>query len=186
MRKVRLTARPVRWLVVGALAGAATLLSGCAGTPGAAAVVNGDVISSEDVRVAVEQLGALYDEVNTVNVTTVLIQEPILTQVATEHGIGVSEKETVDLLNTRATQAGVDPLDEYAPSTLAVARYALTNSKMQDADDADDLSTEVATRITDADIDVNPRFGEYDPETLQLTAPSAPAWIFVPAASVAE
>ena len=162
------------------LAGGVALLTGCSGTPGAAAVVNGEVITSEDVRVAVDQLGSLYEQVNTVNVLSVLVQEPILMDVADEHGIGVSDEEAEVLLNAAAENAGVDAPDEYAPSTLAIAKFAKANSKLQDADDAADISDEIAKRIGDADIEVNPRFGDFDADSLTVLAPATPSWIVVP------
>lgn len=146
-------------LLAGGALAAAAALGACSGTPGAAAVVDDRVITADEVQVAVEQLGGLFQGVSTQTVTSVLIQEPTITELAAENGIGVSPEQARTLLESAATAGGAALPDDLAPSTIAVARYVQASGALQDADNAAELAQQFSERIGELDIEVNPRFG---------------------------
>ena len=163
-------------LLAGGALAAAAALGACSGTPGAAAVVAGRAIPASDVRVAVEQLGGLFQGVSTQTVTSVLIQEPTISAIAAENGVGVSTAQAQDLLDSASQAAGVTLPDDLAPSTLAVARYVQASGALQDAPNAPELAQQFSDRIAELDIEVNPRFGTLL-EDANIDAPAVRPWV---------
>lgn len=165
-------------LMAGALV-AVALLAGCTGQPGAAAIVDGRTISTAELATAAEQLKPIFNGGGANDVLGVLINEPFATQVASEHGIGVNDDEARGLLRTAMTQAvGEAAADdvEFGEGALAVARYSLAISGMRDAPGGDAAFQEYQEKVSAADVEVNPRFGAYAPET-GVTAATPPSWV---------
>lgn len=165
---------------------AAGLLAGCSGTPGAAAVVDDRVIRTSDVQVASDELAALGQSFDVSAVISVLIQEPTVTAIAQEHGVGVSDSDAVALLDQVAESlgqadgattpdAGTGTPETFSDATIAIARYSLASGNLQEADDADAIGEEVAERLAALDVDVNPRFGTAD-ESQNVTALTSWPW----------
>jgi hypothetical protein len=164
--------------MAGAVA-AVALLAGCTGQPGAAAVVDGRTISTAELATAAEQLKPIFNGGGANDVLGVLINEPFATEVAAERGVGVSDEQALDLLRSVTEQAlGAEAAAdaEFGEGALAVARYSLAVTGLRDVPDAQDAMLEYQEKITSADIEVNPRFGDYTPET-GVTAPVAPSWL---------
>lgn len=165
---------------------AAGLLAACSGTPGAAAVVDDRVISTSDVQVASDELAALGQSFDVAAVISVLIQEPTVTAIATEHGVGVSDEEAIALLDqvaqsspTAGTLAGAET--EFSDATIAIARYSLASGNLQETSDPEAVGEEVAERLGELDVEVNPRFGTAD-ENQNVTALTSWPWIVAPEA----
>ncbi len=164
--------------MAGAVA-AVALLAGCSGQPGAAAVVDGRTISTAELARAAEELKPIFNGAGTNDVLGVLINEPFATEVAAERGVGVSDQQALDLLRSVTEQAlGEEAAAdaEFGEGALAVARYSLAVTGLRDVPDAQDAMLEYQEKISAADVEVNPRFGDYTPET-GVTAPTAPSWI---------
>ncbi len=163
-------------LLAGAALAAAAVLGGCAGTPGAAAVVDGRAIPASDVQIAVEQIGGLFQGVSTQTVTSVLIQEPVIVELAADNGVGVSDTQARDLLRSAATASGTTLPEDLAPATIAVARYVQASGALRDAQNAPELAQEFSDRLAELDIEVNPRFGVLLPDA-NIEAPPVREWI---------
>lgn len=169
--------RQVRALVVGGLG--ALVLVGCAGQPGAAAVVDGTAVPVSDLRSAIDELGPYLNDVSATNVLTVLVHEPTIVEVAAEHGVGVSDEDAEALLDSVVTQQTPDADVTFSDASVAVARYSIALSKIQELPDADAVSQEVTERISALDVEVNPRFGTVE-DGNTLVAPTTRPWIVVP------
>jgi len=169
-------------LLAGGAALVAGLLGACAGTPGAAAVVDGDVISTSELQAANDQLRPLFPGVTLQAVLSVLIQEPVITELAQEHGVGVSDGDARALLATAATTNGVTLPADLAPGTVAVARYVKASTALSDGDDLEDVQQQFSERIAALDIELNPRFGTLDADA-NIGDPAAREWLVTASAS---
>lgn len=163
----------------------ATALAGCSAQPGAAAVVDGTTIPTSDVRVATDELRPYLQDVSPSNVLTVLVHEPTIVAVAEEHGVGVSDEEAVELLESVAAQRSPDASVTFSQPSLTVARYSLAYTRLQELEDAQEVLGEALERIAALDVEVNPRFGSTD-DTNAVVAPTARPWIVVPQTDGAE
>jgi hypothetical protein len=151
-------------------------LAGCTGQPGAAAVVDGTAIPTADVEAAVTELLPWFQGVTTTNVLAVLVQEPTVVQLAEEKGVGVSPEDAQDLLDevVRQKVANADPT--FTAPSLAVARYSIAFSSLQDLPDAAAIGDEIDARLRELDVEVNPRFGSLE-DGAQVGPPAAPPWL---------
>ncbi len=166
--------------LVAAAVTAVAVLAGCAGQPGAAAVVDGRSISTAELATAYEQLAPIFAGAGAQDVLGVLITEPFAAQVASDRGVGVNDEQALDLLRQVATQALGEEKGaelEFGPGAIAVGRYSLAASALRDLSDADAAAAEYQDLVRAADIDVNPRFGSFDADTLAVALPSTPSWI---------
>lgn len=155
------------------------LLAGCSGQPGAAAVVDGRTITTAELAVAYEELAPLFNGARAQDVLGVLITEPYAVEVAQEAGTGVNDAEALALLRSVAERAlGEDAgaTAEFGPGALAVGRYSLAASALQEDPAA---VTAYQDRVAAADIEVNPRYGAFT-DDLQVAPPATPSWV-VPA-----
>lgn len=162
------TARPsVRTAAPAALVlGAAVLLSGCgAQQPGAAAVVDGRVISDTDAQQVAAQISTVpgvQQKVTPADTLVSLILAPYVLDQAEKDGKGVSESQA---------RAAVKEIKDPAPATLDFVRTSLAANGLSDRARAAVLADVAKAKIT-----VNPRYGTLDRKKLQLTPP-APNWI---------
>ncbi|MBO0922212.1 hypothetical protein J1G42_15420 [Cellulomonas sp. zg-ZUI222] len=158
------------------------LLAGCSTHPGDAALVDGRAITTAELATAFEEMAPILQGVAPQNVLGILITEPFATELAAEQGAGVSDQQALDLLRTVAERA-VGPEEaagmEFGPGAVAIARYSLALAALQDAPDPAAAVAEYQARVLDADIEVNPRFGEFTID-LGVVPPEQPSWI-VPA-----
>ncbi|UJP41156.1 SurA N-terminal domain-containing protein [Cellulomonas palmilytica] len=158
----------------------AALLGACSGTPGAAAVVDGRVITADQVQSATDQLTELGQQFDVPTVLSILIQEPTMTRFAADEGVAVSDEDAVGLLDQVSQSVGID-VGEYSPATIAIARYSLASGNLQDTGDLEALGQEVAERLGSLDVEVNPRFGTLG-ETAAVEGAAARPWIVTPEA----
>ncbi|UZN04317.1 hypothetical protein [Cellulomonas sp. S1-8] len=168
--------------LVTAVVVAGGLLAGCSGQPGAAAVVDGRTITTAELATAYDELMPIFNGAGAQDVLGVLITEPFAAEVAAENGVGVNDEQALELLRSVAVQALGEEEGaalEFGPGAMAVGRYSLAASALQDLPDADAAAAEYQERVAAADIEVNPRFGEFT-DTFTVAPPTAPSWV-VPA-----
>ena len=155
------------------------LLAGCAGQPGTAAVVDGRAITTAELATAYEQLEPIFNGAGAQDVLGVLITEPFAAQVAAEKGVGVNDDEALELLRSVAVQSLGEEKGkalEFGPGAIAVGRYSLAASALQGLEDAQAAAEDYQGRVAAADIEVNPRFGEFT-DDLVVAPPAAPSWV---------
>jgi len=173
---VRRTRGRVRLVTTVVVAGG--LLAGCAGQPGAAAVVDGHAITTAELATAHEELAPIYTGAAAQDVLGVMITEPFAADVAAEYGVGVNDQQATDLLRRAAEQVlgeGQGAALEFGPGAIAVGRYSLVVSALRDLPDAQAAAAEYQERLEAADIEVNPRFGEFEGGV--VAPPTLPSWI---------
>ncbi|MBK5249612.1 MAG: hypothetical protein JJE50_09295 [Actinomycetales bacterium] len=158
-------------LVVGGLA-----LAGCAGQPGAAAVVDGRPISEGYLAEAGAEFAPYSGSpLSPADMLTALIQAPVVVQVGSEHGVGVSTQEAVDRLDSVSETSQIATDGEYADGTVQLVQMILTYDALQNSPDSQAISEEVTARIADTDVEINPRYGQWDPKG--TIVPVTPEWL---------
>ncbi|TQL01425.1 hypothetical protein FBY24_0475 [Cellulomonas sp. SLBN-39] len=183
---VRRGTRRVRVQAVATVLAGGALLAGCAGQPGAAALVDGQEISTARLAAATDELTPLFPEVSAQEVLGVLVLEPFVREVAQDNGVGPSDEEARALLEgVAAQQLGEEAAAglELSETALAVGRYSLAASGLQEVADPEGAIADFQARVEEADIEINPRFGSF--ADLGVVAPTAPEWV-VPAGGLAD
>ena len=175
-------ARKSRLLGIAAsLTAAGLALTACSGQPGAAAVVDGQRISENDVAQTVEiWQPLLQDRLSPAAMLAPMIQAPVLLDVAAEHGIGASVDDATQYLNDRAEQAHVSPPE----GALEVARMQIVVEMLNSGSvDPQQISADLTERLGELEVELSPRYGEWDPEAADgaFIAPTTPEWILAPA-----
>lgn len=150
------------------------LLAGCAGDPSAAAVVDGRTITRAEVEAAQDDLSA-GEGVSAGEVLWILTIAPAYIDAAVDEGVGVSEDEArAALVDGNEQSGGAD--GEVADSTVQVARAILSSQALGALEDAETVLGDVQARVTELDVDINPRYGELDLSTGTI-APTLAPWI---------
>jgi hypothetical protein len=172
-------------LALGALV--AGSLSACSAQPGAAAVVDGETIPVADVQAAAADLSPYLENVSQSTVLTVLVVSPTFERAAAEAGLGVSSEQAENLLDQvtqEAAQAGRAPTrtEEFSDAAVQVARFTLLQQGLQGLPDASEVMAGIAADMAELDVEVNPRYGELDLATGQITPSSYPWIVGTPAA----
>jgi hypothetical protein len=177
------TGRTAIGLRAAAVAGVAALaLAACSpDEPGAAALVAGERITTDQVSQAVKGIRQGNPEIAQTEgldqtVLFYLVVAPFLLPRAEQAGAGVSESEVVTQLLPRA---GSDP----DPQSVRVLQTFLSLQKLQQAG-ATPVLEQVQQQIRSAKIRVNPRFGRLDTNQLQIVA-RQPNWLARTAATPA-
>jgi hypothetical protein len=168
-RRARLRTGAVLGLV------AAVTLTGCAGQPGAAAVVDDRVIAVEDVHTTVEQLSPFFEGATSQNVLAVLVQEPTIRAFAQEHGVAVSDQAARAQLTDAAARIDSPTTEEFGEPAVAVSRYLLVWEQLTALPDAQVLIPDLQLELGELDVEVSPRFGAVD-EGNELVAVDRP-WL---------
>ncbi|WP_147572552.1 hypothetical protein [Cellulomonas massiliensis] len=171
-------------VAAGVLAGG---LAGCSGAPGVAATVDGRTITTAQVGAAYEQLHPYLPAAASSDILAAMIQEPVYSRLADEAGVGVSDDAAVSLLDQVVQQAAqangteAAPAPDWNDSSVLVGRYVVALNNLGAADDPQAAAAATAA-MQSADVEVNPRFGSFDPNGM-LVAPTTPAWITKPGAA---
>lgn len=146
----------------------AALLAGCSAHPGTAAVVDGRTISQE-------YLDETYDEVNAQGIAidkptmlVLIIAAPYFIEAADENGVGVSAGEARTAAVTLTEGAG-DGLVEFLRLQLAL-------QNLRNLPDGEAVVVEVDQRVRALEMDINPRYGELNPDTAEIERAPLP-WI---------
>ncbi|MBC7290931.1 MAG: hypothetical protein H5T83_06295 [Actinotalea sp.] len=146
-----------------ALAVGAVLLTGCAGAPGTAAVVDGRVITESALQRTTAELGRLVPQgIPAQQVLINLIAAPYLIDAAAEIGAGVSEAEARQLAEQLAAQAGLGEVPELGPGSLDVLRATLAQGKISQSQDPGAVFAEFEQELAEADVELSPRYGSFD------------------------
>ncbi|MHB8274215.1 MAG: SurA N-terminal domain-containing protein [Dermatophilaceae bacterium] len=145
--------------------GATLVLSGCgAQEAGAAAIVNGTVISEQDVQSVPEQLNKLAQggqQLRTSDALLSLILAPYVLAEAKRAG------KTVSASQARLVIAKVsDP----SPSTIEFVQMQLAVRQLDQAS-----KTSIVNELGKAKITINPRYGSFDAKKVAI-APISPNW----------
>lgn len=166
-----------------ALALTVAVLAGCSGqAPGTAAVVDGQRISEDQLAAVVEQLNPyLQQPLTPAQALGLLIESGEIVEVAADSGLGVSEQQALTTLEGLNEQLGVEGPDEFAPSTILVARGLVAAQTLAQSPDAAAVQQQIADQVAAADVTVSPRYGSWD--GAGAVVPSAYDWIVAPAAA---
>lgn len=176
--------------VAASLALAATLaLAGCGiGRAGAAALVDDREISVSDVQQAHEDLvaalgasGEAAAALSQQQVLSWLVYEQAITAEASERGVPVSPDDAVRRL---AEETGAEPATELSESARAALRSLVAQVRLTTELPPDQAQAAVASlreRMAAADVEVNPRYGRFDPQVLAVVPEEVP-WIAAPQA----
>lgn len=153
-------------LLVAAVAGAALLLSGC-GTVNTAAVVDGHRITQSGLQEATEQIAQYAPQpMPARDVLTRLIIAPTVLEVLGERDVTITDA---------AARSRLADIDGPVPYLLDLTKLDLAIGQMTQED-----FTEITSRLTEIDVDVNPRYGEFNPEQVAVV-PATAEWITSPA-----
>lgn len=161
---VRPKARRIALAAAGALAALGLTACGSANT---AAVVNGDVISEQDAQTAAQQITEAFDlqtPLTTTDAVSSLVLAPFVIDAAADSGHPVSAE---------AARAALSAIDDPNEAAVTLVR---ANSAYQVLTNADHAA--ILEEISKADVQVNPRYGTFDPS--QGVVPNQPNWIKAP------
>lgn len=143
-----------------ALAGAGLLLAACSNDPSAAATVNGEEITIEELSETQSYLRDYGIDWESADVLNLLIVAEVTSDVA-EAG---EYDGLADIQEQAEVLLGRDDNPEYSETIEEVATYiALDQANASMLLTMEELQ-EVSTSLLEADVDVNPRFGEWDSE----------------------
>ena len=151
-----------RRLIAAALAAAALVLTGC-GRADTAAVVDDHVITESGVLAASEQVAEYATQpLPPGDIVNRLVVLPAVLQVLEERGVTISDA---------AARSAVSGINDPAPYLLDLARLDLAIGQMTQ----EDMQNAIAL-LQEAEVEVNPRYGTFDPEQAAVVA-TQPAWI---------
>ena len=157
--------------------GAALVLAGCGGPAGAdrAAVVDGRVISETSLQTAMAEVNSMDPALLQAKLTpsgtlTALVQAPVVLTYL--DGLGVKVSDTVATLD--AQRRGVA---KPSGSTLEIIKLATAISAAQGDGKLTDADAAALTdQLKALSIDVNPRYGTFNPETASIEL-TTPGWV---------
>jgi hypothetical protein len=163
----------VRRSIAALAVGAALVSAGCTiSRAETAAVVDGNVITEGQLQVAIAQMNSmdpalLQEPLTPSGALTALVQAPVILDHLATKGIIVS-----DTIATREAQdRGVA---RPSGDTLSIVRLATSITAAQQSGQITEADGAAITeRMQALDVEVNPRYGAFSPETasIQLTAP---------------
>ncbi|SEE96028.1 hypothetical protein [Ruania alba] len=168
-----------------AVLSAALFAAGCAGEPGAAAVVNGETISESELAETTEALAPFLNaEVGPDLMLATMIQAPVLLDVAAEHGVAASVDETETYLDGLSAQAQVEAPESYPAGAIEVARFLIVSGELGQSPDAQAIGAAMNEQMAELDVEISPRYGSWDPELAEgsAIAPAQHDWLLAPAA----
>lgn len=156
-------------LIAGVLA-----TSACGSEIGAAATVNGDRVEVSTVQDALADLEDIADGLTQTDVLSMLVVAPFWVEIGSEYGVGFTDQEVEETLGLLAEQAGAETRD-YSAGAVEVLRSDMILGTLTNGEHRDAVVTEFQDRVTNADIESNPRYGTFTLESgLQ---PTTPDWL---------
>lgn len=153
----------------------AGLLAGCAGNPGVAATAGERTITHEELSVATDQLLPLLDGAASQSVLAALILAPALIDAAAENGAAASEAEAAEVLDGLAANRGV-PVQEWSEESITVVQLVMASQNLAARPDAAEVIMAAEQEALAQDVEVNPRYGTFDPESGSVVTQQLP-WI---------
>lgn len=159
---------------------AAFAVAGCAGQPGAAAVVDGRTITERSLSDATTELTeVLGGAASPAAILEVMIQAPFAVQTASEHGVAISTDEASDFLDAEVAARGDQPpADGYGEEALAVARYLFLLGMIEQAPEGQEIMTDLGQRLQEAEVQLSPRYGNWNAEQAMVEQ-TLPEWLEV-------
>ncbi|MHA3947007.1 hypothetical protein [Cellulomonas bogoriensis] len=152
----------VRTVVAAATAGVtAVLLTACEGQPGAAAIVDGEVISQSYVATAQSDLVEQFPGVGPQIVVQMLVLAPFVHGVSADQGAALSMQDVRDSVTVNV---GPEAADQLGDEAFEVLRADLALQQLFAENDQDAVITELQSRFAAAEIQVNPRYGRFSAE----------------------
>ncbi len=163
--------------VVAALAIGALALVACSTTPGTAATVNGRTITEAQVSQASAEMSEVLGlQVDRQQMLSRLVSTPTVAAVAQQHGIAASDTESAEVLARQAESVGAAvPEDGFSAPTLVIAQSLILEQMVQAAPNAEQIANQIETGRAEMDVQLSPRYGQWDAETGPVPAP--PEWI---------
>ena len=160
----------------------AALLAGC-NMPGTVATVNGDRISQRELNEAMEVRNALMVNPGTTpaqltnETLNLMILTPFLEDTAGAYGLAVSDQEAMDVINQVVTTTGGEAwaAEDFTETQLDLGRAVQLISLVNASPEGAAIADETMVALGNADIEVNPRFGQVVPGGQIL--PVIPEWI---------
>lgn len=140
------------------------LLAGCSPSPGTAAQVDGATVSESEVQSVMdgcEALGIPVSEIPRAQFLSNLVMDHAAKKVANEQGVAIDEALTTSYLQQNPQFAPYMGNEECAKLVEPIG----TLIALQDHMDTQQLTDELGK----VDIEVNPRYGAWDPEQQQIT-----------------
>lgn len=176
--RTRSNIMPARLMGAGVLAG--VLLSGCSGVSAdQAAVIDGRAIDEGELQNTVAELNSVSPQPETpAGVLNVLVTSPILDTIVAGSPVELTDQQMSEML----TEGG---LENASDLTIEVVRARQYQSILQDpatlgdpemADALGRLQEVTVEDVASLEMDINPRYGTFDPETVSITQ-QAPGWI---------
>lgn len=153
-----------RTVAVGAALVVAGVLAGCSSQLEVAAVVDGRTITEDDVTRVTEELGPYLLDSSPRGVLSALVGTEAGLDVAEHFDVAVTDEQADAFLDELAAGAGQEPPAEWGAASLRVARVQVASTLMAQAG-FDGVAEEFSDAIAALDVDVNPRYGGYDPTT---------------------
>ena len=148
------------------LLGATLALSACGSqAPGAAAIVDGSTISDKDVQTVALELNTIAQGQTKLTPSVVLLNLILAPYVLSEAG---RTGKTVPDAQARSVIAKVP---NPSPATMDFVRMQLAIPNLSTAS-----KTAILAKLAKADVNVNPRYGTFDPARIEML-PSSPNWI---------
>lgn len=141
-----------------AVLAAAALLAGCT-TPsgGTAAIVNGQTVTVAELDDAMTLAPYLSRPIAPGELLVSLVQAREILQGAAEHGVAVSTHQAEELLDQMgASTLRVD--GEYPAAVIDITKVQLVAQEIEASGDAETIFTDINERLTNADIELNPRY----------------------------
>jgi len=167
----------VRRSVAALAVGAALVLAGCGGPegPDRAAVVDGKVITETSLQTAMSEVNSMNPALLQAKLTptgtlTALVQAPVVLTYLDGLGVRVSDS----VAKQDAQKRGVADPDA---STLEIIKLASAISTAQgDGKLTEDDAATLTKQLQELNIDVNPRYGTFNPQTASIEL-TAPGWV---------
>lgn len=161
----------------------AAALAGCSAQPGTAAVINGTKITEGELDDAtLEYVGLTGQEAQPSVVLNTLLAAEIFPSIAAEYGLALSDEQVTERLQEQAALQGADiPADGYSEAFIDLGHYLFSSIEAQARPDAAAIFQEFTTAMAEADIEVNPRYGQVGEDG--IIAPSDKDWLATPEAA---
>lgn len=151
-----------RALAAAVTATVALLISGC-GTADTAAVVDGRTISEAGVLRASEQIADYAQRAMPArDILNRLVVLPTVLEVLGERGVTVTDA---------AARSAVAGIGDPSPYLVDLAKLDLAIGQMTQED-----MMEVTGRLADLDVEINPRYGRFNPQQASIEA-TVPDWL---------
>jgi parvulin-like peptidyl-prolyl isomerase len=146
-------------LIGGALAGA-VVLGGCAQSPSNAATVNGTTITTSDLDSAYHGAQRVSDQITKQQTASVLIQGTVASQIAHRQHIKLTDTLREKQLNPKLLEKTDTRHFGYHLADVQIVAKKIGNKKL-------------AKKIADANVEVNPRYGSWNPKKSVNVLPSS-------------